>query len=170
MAAPATAALVRVSGTHRGALVFALTPSRLHREFSHDGDRMQERIRLRVSFDATLSMEQGQAAAPHGIRPELAALETMMRERRPLLLVWGERSTVVRMEALIIREQEFDRALNPLRAVARIDLAVSEEVAPDANEWAPSILHQDQERTATLARSALVPDGGVQASTQKAGR
>lgn len=169
VAARATAALVRVGGTSRSALVFALTPSQLHREFTHEGDRMQERIRLRVPFDVTLSMEQGQVSAPYGVRPELAALETMMREHRPLLFVWGERTTVVRMLALTIREQEFDRALNPLRAVARIDLVIGEEVALPANEWALSITRQDQERTAELAGTALALVDGLETSAQEAG-
>ena len=170
MAQHARAALVRVSGTARSALVFALTPSRLHREFSHEGERMQQRIRLRVPFDATLSTEQRGLSAPYGVRPELAALETMMREHRPLLFVWGERSTVARMEALSIREQEFDHALNPIRAVARIDLILDEDVAPDAQAWASGIVREDQERTAELARTALAPERSPGPSAQEGDR
>jgi hypothetical protein len=119
------AALVRLT-TPATELAFELTPARVHREYARvgdQGDQFNETLRLRVPFDATVRMERD-AAPAHGIRPELAALERFMRGRELLLFIWGARVQLVRMEALRIREQEFSPALEPIRAVARIDLRV----------------------------------------------
>jgi hypothetical protein len=117
------ASLVRLT-TPATELGFDLTPARVHREYTRNDSRLDEMVRLRVPFDATVRMEHDGAAPEHGIRPALAALERFMRGDELLLLIWGERMQVVRIEALRIREQEFSRALEPIRAVARIDLRV----------------------------------------------
>jgi hypothetical protein len=67
-----------------------------------------------------------------------------------LLFIWGARMQLVRMDALRIREQEFSPALEPLRAVARIDLRVV-----DASQLGAAGLRQATILTNQLAHLEL---------------
>jgi len=163
MARVSQAALVTIGplGREPEALVFDLNPHRVLRRIERGpGRRLTERIFLRVPFDATVALEHPEAnpaAAQHGVRPQLSALQTMQKQDAPLLLVWGERTVAVRIDALDIREDLFDSHLNPLRATARIDLSVTNEAPSWMNPWHVKVQRADAEQTADLAKLAFVP-------------
>lgn len=119
-------ALVRLPPAKPSAFVFPLPPSDVQRDLSDFGGRTVERIRFAALFDATDGLERRlPEAVMHGIRPELAALELLLRERKPLLFLWGERKLVVSIDAIGIQESAFDRVLNPIRAIVSVALTVS---------------------------------------------
>jgi hypothetical protein len=130
-------------------LPFQYNPARLtHRlRVGADGSR-HETIELTLELDACQRLESPDdhpSTVELGLLPELAALRSLLDEgtaqrrsslwgrlfrsasdaRRLLLLEWGEqRSVPVRITSLLIREELFDPKLNPIRARARVKMAV----------------------------------------------
>lgn len=120
----------------RQAIVFPFNPETLTRQIGPEpgaapalASAVVETIRLEAHFDAQ-AMAAEAAPLPAGIAPLLAALEALVlpaAERHadpPLVLfAWGrQRLQPVRVLALDIVEQAFDRALNPLRAQVTLHL------------------------------------------------
>ena len=119
----------------RQAIVFQFNPETLTRQIGPvpgaapaEATGVVETIRLEAHFDA-LAMPAS-APGPAGIAPVLAALEALVLHQadgpahRPLVLfAWGrQRVQPVRVLALDVVEQAFDRALNPLRAQVTLHL------------------------------------------------
>ncbi|PZQ77503.1 MAG: hypothetical protein DI563_03580 [Variovorax paradoxus] len=118
----------------RQTIVFQFNPETLTRQIGPapgaapaEADAVVETIRLEAHFDALAATA---TEAPVGIAPVLAALEALVMRGSdahlppPLvLLAWGrQRLQPVRVLALDINEQAFDRALNPLRAQVTLHL------------------------------------------------
>ncbi|MDQ8017846.1 MAG: hypothetical protein AAGD03_12810 [Bordetella sp.] len=119
----------------RQALVFQFNPDTLTRQIGPapgaapgEAAAVVETIRVEAHFDALA--EPAASPALPGIAPVLAALEALVLPephapaQRPLVLfAWGrQRVQPVRVLALDIVEQAFDRALNPLRAQVTLHL------------------------------------------------
>jgi hypothetical protein len=109
----------------------------------------QETIKLDVEIDAADQLEKAEfSATTMGLYPALAALEMMLYPKSALmvandvlarfgiievippeapltLLIWGlKRLLPVRLTQLIMTEEAFDPALNPIRAKVSLDLRV----------------------------------------------
>ncbi|KWX02084.1 signal peptide protein [Carbonactinospora thermoautotrophica] len=149
-----------VRGTPQRVIVMQFNPDTLERSLApqaagaEQGDRTEalrvkgpavETWKFTAEIDAT---DQLEIPAPHGIHPQLAALETLLhppsaRIRRnqalaatgtleitpvenPLTLwVWGARRVLpVRLTELAITEEAFDADLNPIRATVGVGLRV----------------------------------------------
>ncbi|MCX9190002.1 hypothetical protein C3Y87_00930 [Carbonactinospora thermoautotrophica] len=149
-----------VRGTPQRVIVMQFNPDTLERSLApqaagaEQGDRTEalrvkgpavETWKFTAEIDAT---DQLEIPAPHGIHPQLAALETLLhppsaRIRRnqalaatgtleitpvenPLTLwVWGAgRVLPVRLTELAITEEAFDADLNPIRATVGVGLRV----------------------------------------------
>lgn len=121
--------------TVRQTLAFPCNPETLTRQIGAAAEptRRVETLRLEAHIDAHAmadALQHDPQGGPAGIAPWLAALEALVQpvaEREanaPLvLLVWGrQRVQPVRVVALGIVEQDFDRALNPLRAHVTLEL------------------------------------------------
>jgi len=149
-------ALARVNrrGTITQRFDFALNPEQLHRRIhwpeagvTTPGTAPYERLSFKLVLDATDALEnptQNPAVLEHGIRPQLAVLQSFIRPSdaqaggvlsggsatgQPLapalLFLWGQEPAVpVRMMSLNVREELFDPRLNPLRASAWVELEV----------------------------------------------
>jgi hypothetical protein len=121
-----------------------------------------EKINLTLRLDAiekTLRAPQGSNVnSSEGILPELAALESLMKEARtdvsvagskdaptltktkevPLVLfIWGDYRVIpVTILSMTITEQKFDYMLNPVRVEIKISMQVLEEEDAKLNEQA----------------------------------
>lgn len=141
--------VIERGGKSKTRLPFQYNPAILtHRLWvGADGSR-HETIELTLELDACQRLEfpdDYPSTVELGLLPELAALRSLLDEgtvhqrsslwgrlfrsggdaRRLLLLEWGEqRSVPVRMTSLTIREELFDPRLNPIRARARVKMAV----------------------------------------------
>lgn len=114
----------------RQAIVFQFNPETLTRQIgpAPEATGVVETLQLEAHFDAHAMAAE--LPTPAGIAPWLAALEALVLPepdgpaRRPLVLfTWGrQRVQPVRVLALDIVEQAFDRALNPLRAQVTLHL------------------------------------------------
>lgn len=113
------------------------------------GGAPEETIDLKAEIDATDQLETGDSTAvASGIHPQLAALEMLLYPKSAqvilntalllagtieivppaapfTLFVWGmKRVLPVRIDGFSIEEQEFDPALNPIRAEVSLTLRV----------------------------------------------
>lgn len=109
----------------------------------------KETFEVKVAIDATDQLERGDSTAvAMGIHPQLAALEMLLYPKTPhviansallaagviqvlppssvfTLFVWGNKRVLpVRLESFSVEEQEFDPALNPIRAEVTLGLRV----------------------------------------------
>lgn len=109
----------------------------------------RESFDVRVEIDATDQLETGDGnAVSMGIHPQLAALEMLLYPKSALviansvlmaagvvqilppsgpftLFVWGNKRVLpVRLESFQVEEQEFDPALNPIRAEVSLGMKV----------------------------------------------
>lgn len=132
------------------------------REVSQAGDIPVERIQMTIQVTADDPRLNLAISTIHGIAPQLAALEALVRPTGPLsdtlakvldevgqaisgvadatnpvpreqypgvLFVWGaQRALPVLIDSMQITEQQFDRALSPIRAEISIGLTV---IVPD---------------------------------------
>jgi hypothetical protein len=170
---------------------------------SQGGDRSEalrltgppvETYKLEAELDATDQLEfpdQNQAAAEHGILPQLAALETLiypsseslqensrlaaagMLEIAPVeapltMFVWSRHRVVpVRITELSITEEFFDAALNPLRAVLSLvfQLLSINDLPFEHRGSSLYMAHQRRlERLARLAREGTLGDLDITAA------
>jgi len=139
-----------------------------------------ESIKLDVEIDATDQLEQGSPlAASMGIRPSLAALETLLYPDSSLviandklafvgykeiippeapltLFVWGpQRILPVRLNSLSITEEAFDQALNPIRAKVSLELKVLSYQDLDLNSVGGALFMGYQVAKELLASASL---------------
>jgi hypothetical protein len=158
-------ALAKVN--RRGAITqwfgFVLNPEQIHRRMHWPEDgatdtvaELRERLSFKLVLDAVDALERPEGnpgVLEHGIRPQVAALESFIRpsmagSRRTrsdkgadgralspiLLFIWGREPAVpVWMVSLNVREELFNAALNPLRASAWVELEV---LTPGSNQAA----------------------------------
>ena len=93
----------------------------------------RETVSFTVSLDAADKLERGDAVALQvGLQPIIAALELLLNPATAGLVLWvsGSRRVIpVRISELVFNEQEFDAALNPIRA----EVSVSLQVLKDAD-------------------------------------
>jgi hypothetical protein len=128
-----------------------------------------ETIRLKVRIDASDQLETNDPIATSvGIYPQLAALEMLLYPKSAhvianaalaaggsleilpptapfTLFVWGlQRVVPVRVEQFSIEEQQFDQALNPIRADVDLSLQVlsTADFALTHPGWATYLAHQ----------------------------
>jgi hypothetical protein len=93
----------------------------------------RETVSFTVSLDAADKLEQGDPLTQqNGLLPVISALELLLYPSPGVLTVWvsGSRRVLpIRISELVIHEQAFDRALNPIRA----EVSVSLQVLKDAD-------------------------------------
>ncbi len=141
--------LIRVAerGVQRQTLNFQYNPEQISRTLRPAGTRgeVSESLRFELVFDAADALAQGDpGAVEYGIAPQLAALVRLLENSRAAprnwierllpqtnmtltVFVWGNRQAVpVGVEKLHIRERLFDSRLNPIHAVASVELRVLE--------------------------------------------
>ena len=139
--------LIRVAerGVLRQTLNFQYNPEQITRTLRPDGGsgEVAESLRFELVFDAADALAQGDpGAVEHGIAPQLAALTGLLEDSRAAprswierllpqtddtltVFVWGNSQAVpVGLEKLDIRERLFDSRLNPIHAVAAVELRV----------------------------------------------
>lgn len=153
---PLKGALARVNrrGTITQRFDFALNPEQVHRRIhwpeageASSGPTPCERLSFKLILDATDALERpdhNPAVVQHGIRPQLAVLQSFIQPSdaraggvlsggsatgQPLapalLFLWGQEPAVpVRMVSLNVREELFDPRLKPLRASVWVELEV----------------------------------------------
>jgi Contractile injection system tube protein len=111
-------------------------------------DAAKQNITFTAHFDALDALQRGDTdAQQYGIAPQLAVLEKLMNPavadvstaesdasggkmvivaiKAPgTILVWGSRVLPVRITSVVVEEEQFDAALNPVRANAAITVDV----------------------------------------------
>lgn len=139
-----------------------------------------ETITLKAEFDGDdLAMDGNPVTPLVGVRPALAALELLLYakdqqglssildglgatstppDELPLVLfAWGPgRVLPVRLTALTVREQEFDRLLNPIRAEVDMTLEIQKRLPPD--DPGRSVYNYTERQMRAVARLQLVND------------
>ena len=139
-----------------------------------------ETISLKAEFDGDdLGMDGNPITPLFGVRPALAALEMLLypREQQALnplasvapagslstppdelplvLFVWGPgRVLPVRLTGMNIKEQEFDRLLNPIRA--EVDLTLEIQKRLPADHPARGVYTYTERQTRVVARLQMV--------------
>jgi len=133
---------------------FQYNPDVLYRTLVPGPDGPVETIELELELDA---LSAGDAQAPLGIQPQLAALESVALPTRALasspltVLVWGRSRTVpVRVTELLVTEEAFDEVLHPIRAT----VAATMEVL-DAPRRTPAAAGEALKAEHRLVRKAL---------------
>lgn len=154
----------------RQAIVFQFNPDTLTRQIGSvpgavpgEAAAVVETLRFEAHFDAHAMAAE--APAPAGIAPWLAALEALVMpepdgpvQRPPVLFTWGrQRVQPVRVLALDIVEQAFDRALNPLRAQVTLHLRALAAHELDAGSRGAKLV-----AVHTRTRAALAAQVGLQ--------
>lgn len=158
----------------RQAIVFQFNPDTLTRQIGSapgaapgEAAAVVETLRLEAHFDAHAMAAEVPTTA--GVAPWLAALEALVLPepdgpvQRPLVLfTWGrQRVQPVRVLALDIVEQAFDRALNPLRAQVALHLRALAAHELDAGSRGAKLLAVHARTRAALA--AQVGPQGLEA-------
>jgi hypothetical protein len=149
-----------------------------------------ETIKLEVEIDATDALEEATpTAVQHGITPQLAVLETLVYpgsgqlrtaadlaaggvlEIAPMesplaLFIWSKnRVTPVRVTELSVTEEEFDPALNPIRARVSLGLRVLSVDDLERNHRGAKLFMaylQQKESLAKLSEGGALPGLGVE--------
>lgn len=87
-----------------------------------------ESVSFTISLDATDKLERGDAVTQqNGLFPVISALELLLYPANAPLIVWvsgGKRILPVRLTSMVVNEQAFDPALNPIRAEVSVQLQV----------------------------------------------
>jgi hypothetical protein len=139
-----------------------------------------ETIAFKAEFDGDdLGMDGNPVTPVVGVRASLAALELLLyaTERQSLssllssagslsnppdelplvLFVWGPgRVLPVRLTGLTVREQEFDRFLNPIRAEVDVTLEIQKRLPPD--DPGAGVYKYTEKQMRAVARLQLVND------------
>lgn len=136
-----------------------------------------ETITFKAEFDADdMTMDGNRLTPLVGIRPALAALEMLLYPKEQqrmanilsgagtvqappdelpvVLFAWGPgRILPVRLTSLNVREQAFDRLLNPVRADVDLSLEIQKRLPPD--HPARAVYNYTERQTRAIARTQL---------------
>lgn len=185
--------LVRLDGSSAArtadALVFQYNPEHLSRRIQPGAaGHPRETISCTLVFDATDALDAEDDADPftiHGVTPAISALELLTHGTPPqppnfwdrllgrtpsggeppvALFSWGEQRAVpVRITRLDVKEELHDSALRPLRASARVQMAVitDADVSGGSRAAAAWRAHANSIRTMGELGYRDVPPGGL---------